>query len=70
MTTKRIICPYCRIAHKPGEGYYFNEQLSLICDNCNKTIFPATEVEEVGLPKAADQRYSGYYRDWQNITFA
>jgi RNase P subunit RPR2 len=56
--TKRIVCPHCRTAHKIGEGYHFNESLSLICNSCDKVIFPANEKDETGIPKAADRRYT------------
>lgn len=55
--TKRIVCPHCRSAHMPGTGYHFDEDLSLICDKCSKTIFPTIDQAEVGIPKAADRRY-------------
>ena len=71
--TKRIVCPHCRTAHKPGEGYTFNEDLSVLCGKCNKVIFPTTTQAEVGLPKAADRRYSGnrgghQYGQWDHET--
>lgn len=66
--TKRIICPFCKAAHLPGGNYTFNEELSLICGKCKKTIFPTTEKEEIGIPKLADRRYvanRGHQTQWQ-----
>lgn len=70
--TKRIVCPHCRAAHLPGSGYHFNENLSMICDECKKVIFPTVENDEVGIPKAADRRYTahrGYYQHRQDYEF-
>jgi RNase P subunit RPR2 len=74
--TKRTVCPHCRNTCEPGVGYQFNENLSMVCDSCNKIVFPTTEKDEAGIPKVADRRYNanrGYQQQWQDnehVSFA
>lgn len=59
--TKRIVCPHCKKAHLPRQGYEFGSNLSLMCGECKKVIFPSTEEAEIGIPKAAERRYPIYH---------
>lgn len=59
--TKRIVCPHCKSAHLPGDGYSFDENLSMTCDKCSKVIYPTTPEAEVGIPKLAERRYNVAY---------
>lgn len=50
-TSKGIMCMTCKVEHQPGNGYHFGEDLSVICDKCDKAIFPTTSATEDKMPK-------------------
>lgn len=39
-------CPHCKIVIPIDKDFSFDEKLNLICGNCNKIAFPATQDAE------------------------
>jgi hypothetical protein len=67
--TKCITCPHCRSELQIGKDCKHTEDLSLICNICNKVVFPINAIQEQTITthsKVQTSYSTNYANDFYN----
>jgi hypothetical protein len=55
--SKPRLCPNCKTPVPIGFGYFFDKENNMICEGCNKVVFPTTTAAENQMDKPVQHSY-------------
>lgn len=64
MNTKNIICPNCNAILKIGINCHHQADLSLVCNKCEKIVFPVDESQERTVTRSFQAKGRNYVNSY------